>query len=127
MVKQDELIKLDRLIKDSTIRVETFKTQIETIQKEINILASLEKELETNITYLKKNKTIALATEYKKSKEDLKKTKTRLLHLKSDKAMHEKAIIGVEDILDKNKKLYEKLSKESENNVISGKFGKKRD
>lgn len=126
MPKQDELIRIAQNIKDCESRLKTFSSNIETIQKEVDFLLNLESQLETNISILKKIKIVTLATEYKKAREDLKKTKIKLTQLKSDKTINEKAHKGLEYLLQKNKEVYDKLSKQSENNVISGKFGRKR-
>lgn len=126
MSRQDDLTKIDRNIKDSEIRLKTFELNIETIQKEIDFLANLESQLESNITFLKKNKIIALASEFKKSKEDLKKTKIRLTQLKSDKTINEKAHKELSHMLQKNRELYDRLAQAGENNVLQGKFGRKR-
>lgn len=126
MSKQEDLTKLSQHIKDAENRLKTFNSNIDTIQKEIDFLANLENQLETNIAYLKKNKIIALAMEYKKAREDLKKTKTRLTQIKSDRIINEKAFKELTSILEKNKEAYDKLAKQGENNVLQGKFGRKR-
>jgi len=125
--KKEELAKIDRNIKDAEIRLKNFTLNIETIQKEIDFLENVGEQLDENIKYLKKNKIITLAEEYKKSKENLKKTKTRLVQLKSDKIINEKAYKELDVYLEKNKELYDKLSKQGENNVLQGKFGRNRE
>jgi chromosome segregation ATPase len=124
--KSEDLTKIDRNIKDCENRLKTFGSNIDTIQKEVDFLVHLESQLETNISFLKKIKIVALASEYKKAREDLKKTKTKLVQLKSDKTINEKAYKELEFMLQKNKEVYDKLAKQSENNVLLGKFGKKR-
>ena len=126
MGKQDELNKLYRSIKDSEVRMNTFAVNMATIQKEMNFHINTEKQLEENLTYLKSIKVIALATEYKKTKEDMGKTKKRLSDLRNDMASNKKAYRDTEVILKKNKDAYDKLTEASENNVIEGKFGKDR-
>ncbi len=126
MSKSEDLTKIDRNIKDCENRLKTFGSNIDTIQKEVDFLVHLESQLETNISFLKKIKIVALASEYKKAREDLKKTKTKLVQLKSDKTINEKAYKELEFMLQKNKEVYDKLAKQSENNVLLGKFGKKR-
>lgn len=123
MANNVEILKLERLIKDAEVRAHTFKLQIETVQKEIDSLLNLEKQLQNNINYLKGNKTIALVAEYKKAKEDLKKTKLRLSFLKADKLTGEKAYKDILNTIEKSKENLKKLSEEK-NNVIKGKFGK---
>lgn len=125
MGRQDELTRLDRNIKDCENRLKTFSSNIDTIQKELNFLVNLENQLEINISILKKIKIVTLATEYKKAREDLKKTKIKLTQLKSDKTINEKAHKELEYLLQKNKESYDKLSREN-NNVFEGKFGRKR-
>ena len=126
MGKIEELKKLDQNIKDAENRLKTFGSNVDTIQKEIDFLLNLENQLEVNISILKKIKIVTLATEYKKAKEDLKKTKTRLTQLKSDRMINEKAHKELSYMLQKNKEAYDKLAKQSENNVLLGKFGRKR-
>lgn len=126
MPKQDELTRIAQNIKDCENRLKTFSSNVETIQKEVDFLVNLESQLQANISILKKIKIVTLATEYKKAREDLKKTKIKLAQLKSDKTINEKAHKELEYLLQKNKEAYDKLSKQGENNVISGKFGRKR-
>lgn len=126
MLKQEELVKISQNIKDCENRLKTFSSNVDTIQKEIEFLLKLESQLESNIAYLKKVKIVTLAEEYKKAREDLKKTKIKLTQLKSDKAINEKAHKELGYMLQKNKEAYDKLSKQSENNVLQGKFGRKR-
>jgi uncharacterized protein (DUF3084 family) len=124
--KQDELTRIAQNIKDCENRLKTFSSNIETIQKEIDFLLNLESQLQANIIILKKIKIVTLATEYKKAREDLKKTKIKLTQLKSDKTINEKAHKELEYLLQKNKEAYDKLAKQGENNVLLGKFGRKR-
>jgi chromosome segregation ATPase len=126
MSRQTDLDKMQQNIKDAENRLKTFGSNIDTIQKELDFLANLESQLEGNIAFLKKNKTVTLAQEYKKAKEDLKKTKTRLTQLKSDRMINEKAHKELETMLEKNREAYDKLAKANENNVLQGKFGRKR-
>lgn len=126
MSKQDELKKLDLIIKDAENRLKGFTHNIDIITKEVILLEAAEKALEENIAYLKNIKIIAMAQEYKKAKEDLKKTKNRLSQLRFDKTNNEKAYVEVDNFLKLNKEAYDKLTKQGENNVLQGKFGTKR-
>jgi chromosome segregation ATPase len=121
--RQGDLEKIDRNIKDSEIRLKTFEVNIGTLKKEIDFLVQLEEQLESNISFLKKIKIVTLAEEYKKAKEDLKKTKIRITQLKSDRMINEKAHRELGLLLEKNKELYDKLAQQNENNVLQGKFG----
>jgi chromosome segregation ATPase len=124
--KQDDLIKIERAIKDCEIRLKTFYTNISIIQKEVDLLSVNESKLQENIDCLKNNKAAVLAVEYRKSKEDLKKTKVRLSQLRSDLGATEKAHRDIQNFLTKNKEAYDKLANSNENNVLLGKFGKLR-
>lgn len=126
MGKKEDLEKLDRNIKDSESRLRNFQVNIDVVQKEITFLSNIENQLNENISYLKKNKIVTLATEYKKSKEELKKTKNRLAQLKGDKTINEKAYKELATSITKDKESYDKLSKQNENNILQGKFGRKR-
>jgi hypothetical protein len=126
MGKTEELTKIDRAIKDCELRLKTFEANISTLKKEVDFLLNMEKQLSENIAYLKKIKVIALAKEFKDAREDLKKTKIRILQLKSDLVINEKAYKDVEKILEKNKESYDKFAKQDDNNVVQGKFGRKR-
>lgn len=125
MGKQAELEKLDRTLKDGELRLRTVKMNIDSLTKEINILSELEIQLEQNVKCLKKKNIIAIAIEFKKSKEDLAKTKTRAIALKNDREHFKKASAEVELVMKKAKEELEKLQKIGDNNVLRGKFGKK--
>ena len=126
MGKQEELITLDRAIKDAESKLNTFRVNLSVIQKEIDILENVEVQLEANIKYLKNVKIIAMAAEYRKAKEDLKKTKGLLSQLRADKSVNQKIDKEMLDFIEKTQKIYDKLSAENKNNVVSGKFGKPR-
>lgn len=123
--KQEDLIKLDRNIKDAESKLKTFKNNLDIVQKEVDLLSSMERKLQENIDFLKKNKTVAIAEEYKKSKENLKKTKVRLGQLKNDLSLNDKASLEIESYIKQNREAYDKLSKQGDNNVLQGKFGKR--
>jgi hypothetical protein len=126
MSKQDDLSKLEIAIKDAELRLEVFNRNIGVIQKEIELLLAVQKQLEENIVQLKKPKVTAMAIEYKKAKEEFKKTKVRLSYLNIDKSANEKAYLEVKFSLEKAQETYKELEKKGENNVIHGKFGKNR-
>lgn len=125
MSKSEDLVKLDRDIKDLENRAKAFTSNMDAIKKELDFLSTVEKQLQENVSYLKTNKIVALAVEYKKAKEDLKKTKIRLNQLKGDWSSNERAHKELEVMLKKNREAYDKLSKQSDNNVLQGKFGKR--
>jgi chromosome segregation ATPase len=122
--KQQELDKLSHAIKDAESRLKVFKGNLETIEKELNHLAAIEKQLEENIEFLRKKHIIALALEYRKAKDELSKTKNRLAMIRIDRENIRRATDDVEGFLNKNKESLAELLKES-NNVIQGSFGRK--
>lgn len=125
MGKQEELEKLDRVLRDGDVRLRTIKMNTDSLTKEIDTLEKLEIELERNIKCLKKKNIVAMATEYKKAKEDLARTRIRAIALKNDRAQFKKASDEVESAVKKAKEDIEKLKKSGDNNVLRGKFGRK--
>lgn len=124
MSKKVELEELDRAIRNGEIRLCTVNANIGSLTKEIEHLDTLEMQLEENVKVLKKNNIIAIATEYKKAKEDLAKTRTRLISLKNDRENFKKAADDVKKVMEKAKEDIEKLKK-VDSNVLHGTFGRK--
>lgn len=124
MGKQADLEKLDRTIKDGEIRLRTVKTNIDSLSREIAILDELEIQLTLNLQCLKEKKIVALASEYKKAKEDMAKTKARRIGLSNDRENFKKAVDNVEIVMKKAKEELEELNKEGDN-VLHVEFGRK--
>lgn len=125
MGREEEQAKIDRAIKDAEVRIRTFQTNIDAIDKEISIVSLSEKALEENVKCLKTKRIIAIAQEYKKAKEDLKKTQNRLLILRNDREHFNKALCNIEDLLKQSKKELDKLQNSVDNNVLSFKSRRK--
>jgi chromosome segregation ATPase len=125
--KKAELEIADRAIKDAEIRLRTIKLHLEALEKEIDALSTLEAQLEENFKYLKKNKVITLASEFKGTKEELQKVKSFLIMRRNDRDAHRKAYKVADDHLGFCKEKYSQLIKQGENNVIQGTFGRKSD
>lgn len=123
--KQEQLVKADRAIKDAEIRLRTIKASLYAVEREIDVLSTVESQLEENLNYLKRKNIIALAVEYKKAKADLKAARTRLSLIRGDKEKLRKEFVEGESILENCKKAYDLIVKGPENNVILGKFRKK--
>jgi len=126
MSKLDDLDKLDKAIKDADIRLKSIESAIEQIDKEITILAPRKLELETNIEFHKKENTIPIVNEHRKTKAELSKTTARLALIASDRKKATQACSDVQNIIEKMKKDHEELLRNSENNVLRGRFGAKR-
>ncbi len=125
MSKQIELEKLDRAIRDGEIRLQTVNVNIGSLTKEIDTLTNLEIQLEENLKFLKQRNIIAKADDFKKAKEDLVKTRTRLISLKNDRENFKKAADNVQVVMTKAKEDIDKLRKNGDGNVLHGTFGRK--
>ena len=125
MSHTEELKILDRTIRDSEIRIRTLQTNIDAIEKELLNVVSLKQILEDNIKCLKANKIIAVANEYKKIKEELKRVTHRIETLSYDKTRFCILIKDVESLLKKSNIDFEKMKNAGNENVLQFKPGKK--
>ena len=125
MSKTEDLEKLDRVVKDADIRLRATKSKIDIIDREMLFLDPVTAALEANVRFLKRSDTIAIAGEFKKSKDELNKAKIRMVGLKLERGRHVKLYKEIEVFLNKYKNELEKLKKSGENNVLTGKFGRK--
>jgi chromosome segregation ATPase len=125
MSKQIELERLDRAIKDSNIRACTVKSNIEVLDRDIANMEELEKTLEENLKVLKRQKVIAIAEQFKKAKEDLAKTRVRLITLKNEREDYRKALNNVNVAIAQSMEAIEKIKRDGDNNVLRANFGKK--
>lgn len=125
MSKQVELEKLDRAIKDGQIRLGTVKNNLDLLDREIATLTELQSELEANVKCLKQKNIVAIATEFKKSKEDLKKTKLRLTLATAERDDFKRALEFTHKVIKDSQEAIERIKKSGENNVLHANFGKK--
>lgn len=126
MNKNEELDKLDCAIKDCEIKLKSVQSNIEQIDKEIDALRPRQAELEQNIEFHKKSNTVPLAQEYKKAKNELSKTKARLILITSDRKKSDEACKQIQQVIEKFKRDYSNLIATSENNVLRVLFGGRR-
>ena len=122
----EELDKISRALSDAEIRLKSIQTAVENLDKEISILGPRKLELEQNLEFHKKQNTIPLVHEHRRSKNDLAKTTARLILIMADRKKAAQACSDVEAIIEKLKKDHTELLKNSENNVLRGRFGAKR-
>lgn len=120
-----DLDKADRAIKDLSIKLSTVKMNLDAIQREIDTVSSVETALEDNVRFLKKNKIVAMAEEYRKAKSELVKTRIRMTCLQNDRERYRKAYREVELLLEDAQKKYGEIQSIGDNNVVRGKFGRK--
>ncbi len=125
MSKQVDLERLDRAIKDGMIRICTVKSNIDLLDKDIETLIQLESTLVENLKCLKEKNIIAMASEFRKAKEDLGKTRIRLTVQQNEREDYRKALANVTQVVEESKEAIEKIKKSGENNVLHGNFGKK--
>jgi chromosome segregation ATPase len=125
MSKQIELEELDRAIKDANIRSGTFRINIEVLDSDIGCMEELEKTLEENIQVLKQKKIVAIAEDYRKAKEDLAKTRVRLIALKNEREDYRKALNNTHKVIKDSMEAIEKIKRNGDNNVLRANFGKK--
>lgn len=126
MNKKEELEKLEKAIKDGEIRLNTIKNNVDILDKEINTLTHLEVQLEANLKCLKKKNIVAMASEFKKAKEDLKKTRVRMIVAKNEREDFKKATEATNYVIAKAKEDIEKVKNFGENNVLYAIFRRKK-
>lgn len=125
MSKQVELETLDRAIKDGQIRLCTLQSNIDVLNGKINKLCEIERQIEENVACLKKNKIVAIASEFKKVKEELVKTKRMLIVARNEREDTKKAMDNVNRMINDSREAIENIKRSGENNVVHGNFGKK--
>lgn len=118
MSKTEDIAKLDRSIKDADIRVNTILANVEAFNKEISILNGKAKEIEENLTCLKKNRVIAVAQEFKKAKDELKAINNKIIALRNDKEHLLKNIEDMRNFIKKTQTELDKLQNANDNNVL---------
>lgn len=117
MSKTSDLDKLNQVIEDAEKRIKTLQGSIDAINKEIATLITFEITLEQILKNLKRTQVIAIAQEFKKTKEELKKTRQKMGELSNDKEHFIKASKDVHNLIKRTKEDLEKLQKSS--NVLS--------
>ena len=123
MSKAEDILKLEREVKNGEIRFLTVKANIEMLDKEVGSLTTLQGQLEENLACLKKKNIIAIATEFKKVKEELVKIKARSIIVRNDRETFRKAAKQAEEAIAKAKEALEKA--QSNSNVLHGRFNKR--
>jgi len=127
MSKQIELENLDRAIKDGNIRAHTVKTNMEILSREIENLDQAEIALEENLKFLKQQKIIAIAEEFKKIKDELARVRIRLITSKNERADYQKSLDHTNQTIQWSIEAIEKIKRNGDNNVLHANFGKKCD
>jgi hypothetical protein len=119
MGRTDELEKIDRIIKDTETRIKTLLSNMEALDSEIKKIAVLEDVLIENVKILRTTQVVAVAQEFRRAKDELKRTKLRLVGLRNDREYYNKASKDAREFLKTAQTEYKKIAKEGENNVLS--------
>ena len=119
-----ELDKIDRLIKDSEIRLKSIELSVAKTEHEIGILKPLQEQLEQNLAFLKSSNAVPIAHEFRKVKQELIKTKARLSMILLDRCKAAEAVEEVKRAIDEMRRKYRELATANLNNVLIGKFGR---
>lgn len=125
MNKTEDIATLERSLIDAESKVKTVLSDIVVHEKEIKFLQENEKTLAENVKCLKSTKIIAVAQEYKKTKEELKKTKSRIAILTNDCNHLKKTVLDIEDFIKKTGQKIDKIRGLEKNNVLQFKRGEK--
>lgn len=120
-----EIEKAEREVRDLEFRLASFKDGILGIDREIALQTIKEVALLENLKNLKKSNVIVVASEYRRSREDLKRTQTRLDMIRKDKQNLEDALVKVIDFSVKAKTKLADLKEIQGTNVLTGNFGNK--
>jgi chromosome segregation ATPase len=126
----EDLNKFSHVLLDAQVRLQTVQAQVLKLDKEIAILTMIEANLEENIRILKRRRAIVMASEFRKSTNDLNTCKTRMAFLRVDRENTLKNEKYADDIYQKAKTEYERLLdivQNPPNNVIYVNFGRKDD
>lgn len=113
-----QLEKAEHEVRDLEHRLNNVKDGINSIDREIVLLAVKEVGLIENLKNLRKNTSIPLLTEYRRSKDDLNRTQARLEIIRKSKAELEKASTDIVNYLSKSRGRLDSLRSMEVTNVI---------
>ena len=109
---------LETELKDCESRIQLIKTNLDAMDKEISLYRILEEKLLENIKCLKTNKIVALAKEFRKSKEELFTARAKLEMLENDRNHFLKIYKDLALSIKKMKDTLSAPEKKKENNVL---------
>lgn len=122
MASLAEIDRLQKAIKEMQDRMYHVRAGMEAIEREIDYLSTQEIQLNHNVRYLKKDKVVALASEYGKIKAEIAKIKNRLSFIRIDRENHRTAYTHIDNEIRRLKEELVILVRGPENNVIYGPF-----
>jgi flagellar biosynthesis chaperone FliJ len=124
----EDLNKSSYVLLDAQVNLQTIQAQILKIDKDLAMLTMVKANLEENIRVLKRRRAIVMASEFKKSTNDLSTCETRMAFLRVDRENILKNEKYADGIYQKAKAEYERLLDLVQNppdNVIYVDFGRK--
>lgn len=117
-----DIEKLQSSLKKVEDRLDKIRSGLFGVEKDIDLLSTKASQLERNIQYLKKNKIIALASEYKKVRHELNSVKQRLEVLRQDRENFRTVYVHVELEIIKLKEELKQLYNKPDAVVIEANF-----
>lgn len=124
----EDLNKSSHVLLDAQVNLQTIQAQILKIDKDLAMLIMVKANLEENIRVLKRRRAIVMASEFKKSTNDLITCENRMAFLRVDRENILKNEKYADGIYQKAKAEYERLLDLVQNppdNVIYVDFGRK--
>ena len=126
MNKQQELEKADAELNELGSRIEGIKFHLRSLENNMALLNSLRIQFDQNLDTLREKGIIAVATEYKKIREELAIVHSKLRVMRIDYSNHEVALDRTEKILVECQERYAILLRNQDGRVIEGNFGGKK-
>lgn len=124
----EDLNKFSHTLLDAQVNLQTIQAAVLKIDKDLAMLTMVKANLEENIRVLKRRRAIVMASEFKKSSDDLTTCETRMAFLRVDRENVLKNEKHADGIYQKAKAEYERLLDLVQNppdNVIYVDFGRK--
>lgn len=124
----EDLNKFSHTLLDAQVNLQTAQAAVLKIDKDLAILTMVKANLEENIRVLKRRRAIVMASEFKKSSDDLDTCETRMAFLRVDRENALKNENYADGIYQKVRAEYERLLDIVQNppdNVIYVDFGRK--
>jgi chromosome segregation ATPase len=125
MNKHQELERADAELKELGTRIESIKFHLRSLENSLALLRSLHVQFSQNLATLREQGIVALASEYKKIREDLAIVNSKLRVMAIDHSNHEVALERTEKILVESREKYVILLRNQDGRVIKGNFGGK--
>jgi chromosome segregation ATPase len=122
MASLADIERLQKAIKIAEDRLAVVKAALDGVEKDIDMVSTNVIQLKRNIHYLKKKNTVALASEYKKVKQELEDAQDKLMLYRLNREDYRTVYSGIEiDVLKLKEELTARLNDPGAQ-VIEGSF-----